>query len=96
MTVGEIPSHNHSGTISTIALTGSFSNNGHASGRKATGCFSATKDNTMSNAGNASDGGMFNFKATHSHTVSINNNGSNQSHNNMPPYFSVYIWKRTA
>ena len=26
----------------------------------------------------------------------INNSGSSQPHNNMPPYLSVYIWKRTA
>ena len=26
----------------------------------------------------------------------INNRGGDQPHNNMPPYLSVYIWKRTA
>ena len=30
----------------------------------------------------------------HSHIVTINNTGSNQSHNNMMPYTAVYIWKR--
>lgn len=43
---------------------------------------------------------------THSHDLTINSGGSHQhtidntggngSHNNMPPYLSVYMWKRTA
>ena len=32
----------------------------------------------------------------HTHTISIGNAGSSQSHNNMQPYISCYIWKRTA
>ena len=31
---------------------------------------------------------------SHSHT--INNTGGNEAHNNMQPYLSVYMWKRTA
>ena len=32
----------------------------------------------------------------HSHTVTINSTGSNQPHNNLQPYISAFIWKRTA
>lgn len=38
--------------------------------------------------------------ANHTHTVTANgyndNSGGNGTHNNMPPYLSVYMWKRTA
>lgn len=33
---------------------------------------------------------------SHTHTVSIGSTGSGESHNNMPPYLTVYMWKRTA
>lgn len=37
-----------------------------------------------------------NSAGAHTHTVTVNNTGASQSHNNMPPYLSIYIWKRTA
>ena len=37
-----------------------------------------------------------NTTGNHSHTININNTGSSQSHNNMQPYLTVYMWKRTA
>ena len=32
----------------------------------------------------------------HTHTVSISNTGDSNAHNNMPPYYSCYMWRRTV
>lgn len=32
----------------------------------------------------------------HTHTVNVASTGGNAPHNNMPPYLSVYMWRRTA
>ena len=43
--------------------------------------------------------GVWNFTgqgATHSHTASASNTGSGTAHNNMMPYITVRMWKRTA
>lgn len=32
----------------------------------------------------------------HTHSVTINNSGNGEAHNNMPPYMPAYIWQRIA
>lgn len=41
-----------------------------------------------------STGGMESYRRSFS--VTVENSGGNAAHNNMPPYLSVYVWKRTA
>lgn len=38
--------------------------------------------------------GITSKAGNHSHTVAVNNTGTDTPHNNMQPYLSVYMWKR--
>ena len=90
LTVGELAAHNHAATIST---------NGEHN-HTALGCNSSAGPNNghFGEIGNKTDGSYANteYAGNHSHTISINNIGGNNSHNNMPPYIAYYIWKRIA
>ena len=88
LTVGELPSHNHSGSTNTtgehthtfVVTNEEFGNDSN----KPTVGYNNAGIYTTSSAGN------------HSHTLTINNTGNNQSHNNIQPYIAIFIWKRTA
>ena len=98
LTVGEIPSHNHSASISTTNLTGTMSfpqwctvgSSGIVSFKD------AGNIQTPDGQDHAPPIRTFTINATHGHTISINNTGTDTPHNNMQPYLAIYIWKRKA
>ncbi|MGN8763939.1 phage baseplate protein [Hornefia butyriciproducens] len=89
LTAAELPSHTHG----SATLKGSFRvlqwTGGSASGVVTQG--ENKEDRTLSK-GDSAGSRNFYVDATHEHS-SV---GSDQSHNNMPPYLAVYVWKRIA
>lgn len=104
-TIEEMPSHNHDVTVENKELTGSVwnfvgQNASYGPGNSTAGVFSKGGDGTCfypSSTGKATginDG--FTLDATHDHTATSGNTGFGTAHNNMMPYITVRMWKRTA
>ena len=93
LTVGELPSHGHSASTNT---TGNHTHThpGWQMGegiRHQDGCSAIPQ---RGDKGGYSGTYTFSTAGNHSHTITINSTGNNQSHNNLQPYISIYIWKR--
>ena len=95
LTVGELPSHGHSASTNT---TGNHTHThpGWQMGegvRHQDGCSAIPQ---RGDQGGYNGTYTFSTAGNHSHTITVNNTGSNTAHNNLQPYYACYIWRRTA
>ena len=102
LTVGELASHNHSGSAAWTSLTGTL-NIPNGQGKiqptyyNATGIVSVNGfANYIGNSTGGGGGGRVTINASHSHNLTINNIGNSAAHNNTQPYITCYIWHRIA
>ena len=90
LSVGELPEHGHIATCSTngehVHTAPTYNGSGGAPNGRISEVDRVNRSSTVT----------VDKAGSHSHTISVSDTGKNLSHNNMSPYLSVYIWKRTA
>ena len=98
LSVGEIPSHKHTASTNSVNISGTMP--WMLSGKDGgfSGVFSSASQIELKSipAGDSIGVWKIPFSSNHSHTVTINNTGSGNSHNNISPYVASYIWLRVS
>ena len=97
------PNHDNKNTGGLYSASGAFTfglNTGDSISSLTTGNMSTSKFKADKVTLNASNSGAWTgstqSKGDHSHTVTVENTGGGQAHENMPPYLAVNVWKRVA
>ena len=89
MSVGEMPSHNHSAWTDSQGW--------HNHGVRTWNGTGVGSDKISAYATRIEANYVYvDGNGNHTHGVGIGNTGSNQSHNIMQPYIAVYMWKRKS
>lgn len=73
---------------------GCFYDNGQSGNAVASG--TTDKSRKVAFSGDRNWSGSTSSNGAHTHTVTVNNAGQGEAHDNMPPYLAVNIWKRVA
>lgn len=89
LSVGEIASHSHSGSVSWNGKHNHTIYRSGDGGGNWTGIAGSPSNEFAANYGTSTNG-------NHNHTVTISNTGSNQPHNNIQPYVVSNIWIRIS
>lgn len=100
LTTAEIPAHNHSVSEQSVTTT----QNGSHQHKLKYNMSAATTGSAMRilSSGDSESNGMVVSDGNHTHSVTIpkhttaNNANGGGAHNNLQPYITCYMWKRTA
>ena len=94
LTVGEMPTHRHTASSSAVSLNGGCSLCARDA-LNAWGIVSGSQTYRIDSGDGIPWAGNITIQASHSHQISVYNNGNSDRHNNTPPYVVVLLWKRT-
>ena len=97
LTTDELPAHNHSASISSTNISGSFSSGlGTDQSPSVSGVISAISSGWWRAKADSSSNILNGFKlnSNHTHQATIGSVGKNQSHENRQPYVVVYRFRR--